>query len=55
MRKLTGLTLSMIFVFCISNTAYAKTTYNVKRFAGTDRYKTSIKISDNFQQELWKI
>lgn len=54
MKKLTGLTMSIVFIFCISNIAYAKTTYKVKRFAGTDRYETSIKISGDFQQGTLK-
>ncbi|BAH07769.1 cell wall-binding repeat-containing protein [Clostridium kluyveri] len=50
MKKITGLTISMALILCMSNIAYAKTTYNVTRFAGLDRYKTSLKISNNFQQ-----
>ncbi|WP_368490044.1 cell wall-binding repeat-containing protein [Clostridium sp. BJN0013] len=50
MKKAIGLAVSIALMFCMSNIAYAKTTYNVTRFAGLDRYKTSLKISNNFQQ-----
>lgn len=50
MKKAIGLAISIALMFCVSNIAYAKTTYNVTRFAGLDRYKTSLKISNNFQQ-----
>lgn len=50
MKKIIGLPISIALIFCMSNITYAKTTYNVTRFAGLDRYQTSLKISNNFQQ-----
>ncbi|MFL0194296.1 cell wall-binding repeat-containing protein [Clostridium sp. WILCCON 0269] len=51
MEKIIGAAAAAAMVFCISNTAYAKTTYNVTRFAGLDRYETSAKIANNFEGE----
>lgn len=48
MKKILSLVAVASLVVCISNTAYAKNNYNVNRLYGTDRYKTSVSISNNF-------
>ncbi|MFC0904956.1 cell wall-binding repeat-containing protein [Clostridium sp. MT-14] len=49
MKKIVGLAVSLTMLFCTAAPAYAKTTYNVTRLAGTDRYATSIKIASSFK------
>lgn len=49
MKKIVGLVVGLTMLLCTSVPAYAKTTYNVTRLAGTDRYKTSVKIATSFQ------
>ncbi|PRR85680.1 cell wall-binding repeat-containing protein [Clostridium luticellarii] len=49
MKKTFGLAVGLAVLLCTSAPAYAKTTYNITRLAGTDRYETSVKIADSFQ------
>ncbi len=49
MKKLVGLAVGLTMLFCTAAPAYAKTTYNVTRLAGSDRYETSAKIAASFQ------
>lgn len=48
MKKILSLVAVASIVIGISNTAYAKNSYNVNRLYGADRYKTSVSISNNF-------
>ena len=48
MKKVLSLVAVAALVVGISNTAYAKNSYNVNRLYGADRYKTSVSISNNF-------
>ncbi|AZV55502.1 cell wall-binding repeat-containing protein [Clostridium sp. AWRP] len=49
MKKILGIAATAAIVLGMSNTTYAKTTYNVTRLAGSNRYETSEKIADNFE------
>lgn len=49
MNKAINIAVTAAIVLGISNIAYAKTSYNVTRFDGNDRYETSMKITNNFQ------
>ncbi|AZV58362.1 cell wall-binding repeat-containing protein [Clostridium sp. AWRP] len=49
LKKLINFCITTTIVFGISTAAYAKTSYNVTRLCGNDRYETSIKIAENFQ------
>lgn len=48
MKKIFSLVAVACLVVGISNTAYAQSNYNVNRLYGSDRYKTSVSISNNF-------
>lgn len=48
MKKIVSLVAAAAITLGISNAAYAKDGFNVSRFYGVDRYKTSISISNNF-------
>lgn len=48
LKKILSLLAVASIVVGISNTAHAKSIYNVNRLYGTDRYKTSVSISNNF-------
>lgn len=48
LKKILSLVAVVSLVVGISNTAYARDSYNVNRLYGTDRYKTSISISNSF-------
>ncbi|QXE19741.1 cell wall-binding repeat-containing protein [Clostridium sp. 001] len=49
MKKILGIAAAAAIVLGMSNITYAKTTYNVTRLAGNNRYETSEKIADNFE------
>lgn len=48
MKKLVGFVAAITMVFGVSNGVYAKSGYNVNRLYGENRYKTSMSISENF-------
>lgn len=48
LKKILSLVVATALVSGISGTVHAKTGYNVNRLFGSDRYKTSVKISNNF-------
>ena len=50
MKKILGIAAAAAIVLGMSNTTYAKTTYNVTRLAGSNRYETSENIADNFEK-----
>jgi len=52
LKKILSLVAVASIVFGISNTAYAKNMYNVSRFYGMDRYKTSVSISNSFNSGI---
>lgn len=48
LKKILSLVAAAAIIVGLSNTAYAKNTYNVNRLSGADRYKTSLSIANNF-------
>lgn len=51
MKKIVGIVAAATIVLGMSNITYAKTTYNVTRLAGDNRYETSEKIAENFENK----
>ena len=49
MKKILGIAATAAIVLGMSSTTYAKTTYNVTRLAGNNRYETSEKIAEFFE------
>ncbi|WP_406542068.1 cell wall-binding repeat-containing protein [Clostridium ljungdahlii] len=49
MKKILGIAAAAAIVLGMSNSTYAKTTYNVTRLAGNNRYETSENIANNFE------
>jgi putative cell wall-binding protein len=48
-KKILGIAAAAAIVLGMSNSTYAKTTYNVTRLAGNNRYETSENIANNFE------
>jgi len=48
-KKILGIAATAAIVLGMSSTTYAKTTYNVTRLAGNNRYETSEKIAEFFE------
>jgi Leucine-rich repeat (LRR) protein len=52
MKRILSLITTIAFTLGITSTAYAENSYNIKRLFGTDRYKTSISISNSFNNGI---